>query len=253
MVGEIAKAADARAAQLPLEQPEPAVSAAAAHVPTPELNKALAAVQSLLPKITKGERANVGTYGYDYAGLDAVSEKIIPLLGKHGLAFSCWPTLLNGRFVMEYHLLHSSGEQRTGIWPLVSVAKPQDLGGFLTYYRRYALMAVTGIAPGGEDDDAQSIKNQEQQLDQPRQRGQIARAARGQDSPGRGKLRELNGHLDNLGITDGPAKLEACRILADREQLTSAADLTPDEVLQIIEVLEGIDDSAALADLLAGR
>ena len=33
---------------------------------------------------------------------------------------------------------------------------PQDIGKAITYARRYALCAVTGLAPGGDDDDGKS-------------------------------------------------------------------------------------------------
>jgi ERF superfamily len=133
---------------------------------TPKLNAALAKFQAQVPKITKDEQANVGTYRYSYADLTAISAEALPLLGKLGLAFSAWPTLVDGKFVLLYELLHESGEQKSGIFPLASSGKPQELGGLITYYRRYALCAVTGIAPGGEDNDAQTA-NHEQQFDRP--------------------------------------------------------------------------------------
>jgi ERF superfamily len=141
--------------------------------PTPRLNAALAHVQAELPKITKSEKADIpgkeGKRGFDYkyAGLDAISEAALPLLGKNGLAFTAWPTLIDGKFVLLYELLHESGEQKGGIFPLAASGKPQELGGLITYYRRYALCAVTGIAPAGEDNDAADA-NHPQQYDSPR-------------------------------------------------------------------------------------
>lgn len=132
---------------------------------TPGLNKALAAVQAEFPSVAKGETADVtGTtkdgrpvkYSYKYADLAACSEVILPLLGKNGLAFSCRPDLIDGKFCLIYELLHESGEAKGGVFPLPSGGKPQELGGLLTYYRRYALCAVTGLAPAGDDDDAQA-------------------------------------------------------------------------------------------------
>lgn len=140
---------------------------------TPRLNAALAAFQAEYPIVTKGETAKVEgqtkdgrpvKYSYDYAGLDAVSEAAMPLLGKHGLAFTCWPTIVDGRFSLIYELTHSSGEQKSGVFPLPSQTEPQKMGGLLTYYRRYALQCVTGIAPRGEDNDAQDA-NQTQRFD----------------------------------------------------------------------------------------
>ena len=125
-----------------------------------ELAKALAAVQAGLPSIAKGETAEVKNkdgkklYDYQYADLTGVSEAVMPLLGKNGLAFTAWPTLDDGRFVLAYALIHEGGEERTGVYPLPSSGTPQDIGKAITYARRYCLCAVTGVAPGGDDNDA---------------------------------------------------------------------------------------------------
>jgi hypothetical protein len=142
---------------------------------TPSLNAALARVQADLPTITKDEKADIKgekngrpfSIKYNYADLTAISAAVLPLLAKNGLAFSTRPTLVDGKFVLVYNLLHESGEQLDGIFPLASSGKPQELGGLITYYRRYALCAVTGVAPGGEDDDA-AAANHMQQYDTPR-------------------------------------------------------------------------------------
>src|SRR5260221_13310833 len=132
---------------------------------TPKLNAALARVQAEIPPVAKGQTAKVdGTtkvgrpvsYSYDYADLADCSQAILPLLGRNGLPFSCRPDLIDGKFALIYELLHESGESKGGIFPLPSGGKPQELGGLLPYYRRYALCSVTGPAPAGEDDDAQS-------------------------------------------------------------------------------------------------
>jgi len=151
------------------------VMGAPAGGPTPKLNAALARVQADLPRITKDAHADIKgekngrpfVIKYDYADLTAISDLILPLLGKNGLAFSTRPTLVDGKFVLVYNLLHESGEQLDGIFPLASSGKPQELGGLITYYRRYALCAVTGVAPGGEDNDA-ATANHVQQYDSPR-------------------------------------------------------------------------------------
>jgi hypothetical protein len=126
---------------------------------TPELNKALAAFQTDLPRIVKSEHADAGKFGYDYAGLDTVSLETMPPLGKHGLAFTAFPgTDTEGRPVLDYALLHDSGEERTGQFPLWLLlperVTAQQIGGYITYGRRYCLCSVTGVAPGGEDNDA---------------------------------------------------------------------------------------------------
>lgn len=138
----------------------------------PSLAAALAAFQAEVPTIRKGNTATVasqkGSYQYAYADLSDVTEKALPLLGKHGLAFTSKPTLtfaIGGEqtFVMEYALRHAaSDESIEGMYPLPDpqAVSPQALGSALTYARRYCLCAVTGVAPGGDDDDAHAQGDQ---------------------------------------------------------------------------------------------
>lgn len=128
------------------------------------LTEALIAFQASLPSIAKGNEASVQSkegrsYTYRYADLTDVSAVILPALAKQGLAFTAAPTVLAegaGQFVLAYQLRHeSTDEVIAGFYPLpTSNAPPQALGSAITYARRYALCAVTGVAPGGDDDDA---------------------------------------------------------------------------------------------------
>jgi len=120
-----------------------------------ELAKALSELQAELPKVGKSSTADTGTYTYSYAPLDLISEAVLPVLSKHGLSFTCCPTMSDHGFVLDYQLTHVGGESRGGQYPLPDPSRtgPQQLGSAISYSRRYCLTAVTGIAPGGEDDD----------------------------------------------------------------------------------------------------
>src|SRR5690606_31859835 len=84
---------------------------------------------------------------------------VLPLLGKHGLSFSARPTLDEaGRFVLAYSLRHESGDSEDGAYPLPTTGTPQQVGSAITYARRYALCAVTGVA-ADEDDDGNSTRD----------------------------------------------------------------------------------------------
>lgn len=54
---------------------------------------------------------------------------------------------------LKTRLMHSSGESICGIMPIQfsEKATAQQIGALITYYRRYALAAIVGVAP--EDDD----------------------------------------------------------------------------------------------------
>jgi hypothetical protein len=126
---------------------------------TDTLTAALAAVQADLPVVGKDQKATVksdkGSYTYKYANLASVSAAILPLLSKHGLAWTTLPTFDDaGRFVLRYELRHIAGESLTGSYPLPNTARPQEMGSAITYARRYALCAATGVAPEEDDDNA---------------------------------------------------------------------------------------------------
>lgn len=129
------------------------------------LAAALAAVQAVLPPIAKNARADVksdkGNYSYTYADLSVITPLILPLLGANGLSFSSRPTIMGEAFVLHYSLAHTSGDALEGVYPLPDPlrARAQEIGSAITYARRYALCAVTGIAPGDDDDDAAAASN----------------------------------------------------------------------------------------------
>ena len=131
----------------------------------PNLASALAAFQAHLPSVRKGNTAKVegarGSYSYDYADLADVSDAILPALSKVGLAWITRPdTAEDGTINLHYSLTHAdTGECITGS---VAVGRKgdrwQDLGSALTYARRYMLVSVTGVAPGGDDNDGKDAR-----------------------------------------------------------------------------------------------
>ncbi|QDP43586.1 ERF family ssDNA binding protein [Microbacterium phage Tyrumbra] len=128
----------------------------------PNLASALAAFHLHLPTVAKGNTAKVegsrGSYSYDYADLKDVSAAILPALANVGLTWITRPdTADDGTIILHYSLVHSdSGDTIEGS---VAVGRKgdrwQDLGGALTYARRYMLVSVTGVAPGGDDNDGE--------------------------------------------------------------------------------------------------
>lgn len=121
------------------------------------LTAAVSAMQGELPVVEKLNSVNAGARKYKYADLTLLTEKVMPLLAKHGLAFIALPNISDGIFGLSYELRHESGESVAGHYPLPN-SSPQEIGSAITYARRYALAAVTGVAPGGDDDDAQKAQ-----------------------------------------------------------------------------------------------
>jgi hypothetical protein len=208
--------------------------------PTPELNKALVAFQAELPRVPKAARADLGHGPYAYADLEDVCSVVLPLLGKHGLAFTAMPMLDEaGRKVLRYALVHASGEERGGDFPLPENVRAQDTGSAITYGRRYCLCAVTGVAPGGEDDDGKAASD--------------AHPAPAVES-GRGETplqqpvpfaAAAVGHFRRLGITDRDVQLGYIAALTGHA-VTTPRDLTADEKTALLEVLSKCKNREAL-------
>lgn len=132
-------------------------------VATENLAAGLALFQANLPEILKGKEVVVehkdgGSHKYSYANLAKIHAAAMPLLARCGLAFTAWPNMVDGGgMVLEYTLMHVSGEEKTGIYPLPpSNFAPQAMGSAITYARRYTFCSVTGIIPDDEDDDGQA-------------------------------------------------------------------------------------------------
>src|SRR5690242_10800453 len=137
---------------------------------TPNLNAALAAFQAELPRVTKSATGQVGNKrDYKYADLADVTEVALPLLAKQGLSFTAIPDVRAGMFGLRCVLRHKSGEEDSGFYPLPGLGTaPQQVGSAITYARRYALCAATGIAPDGDDDDAASAQQGHESFDDAR-------------------------------------------------------------------------------------
>lgn len=124
-----------------------------------DLAKALAATQA---EMTAPKKAHVGKvkgttkdgrpyeYEYRYADLADVIE-CRKVGAKHGLAITQGMETKDGYFALTTMLMHTSGQWKSWDCPIPSGLKPQELGSFLTYMRRYSESGAWGIA--AEDDD----------------------------------------------------------------------------------------------------
>ena len=121
------------------------------------LTEALAAFQASLPNVAKS--STNPHFNSKFAALEDISAVVLPKLAEHGMAWVTRPTFTDEGLVLAYELRHVSGESISGVYPLgAASAGPQQMGTNITYARRYVLLAVTGVAPGGEDDDGNSAQ-----------------------------------------------------------------------------------------------
>lgn len=223
------------------------------------LAAALAKLQEDLPEVAKTLTATVkgktrdGTpisYNYGYADLSIVTQAILPRLAELGLSWVTRPTVnAAGKFVLTYKLQNSTGESEEGEWPLPT-GSPQEMGSAVTYARRYCLCAVTGLAPKGDDDDAEKTTRAAT-----RRRGaQALRPEPDPDDPGptelaagsnaapaipgitAAQMRNLQRRFGIMFGRDRDAKLEYAVEVVGRE-LTSSSELTKDEAHRVIDHL----------------
>jgi len=126
---------------------------------------ALATFQTEIPNVSKNQKAQIesdkGSFSYTYAALTDITAQVLPLLAKLGLSWSAKPTLSEAGFVLAYSLRHTAGHVETGEYPLPDPSRTpaRQLGSAITYARRYCLTAVTGVAPGGDDDDGANAQD----------------------------------------------------------------------------------------------
>jgi hypothetical protein len=128
---------------------------------TKNITAALAAFHQTVGTIDKTARAQYG----NFADLSTVLSVITPALCKHGLALV--QTFETDRYeenvigdLLITKLLHTSGECIRSECRLIRVEgagsrhNPLHLwGGSVTYQRRYAALALLGLAAGMDDDD----------------------------------------------------------------------------------------------------
>lgn len=111
--------------------------------------EALIAFQADLPEIRQdGSNPH---FNSKFATLANVTKVVFPKLVEHGFAFSVGSVVIDGTLVVEATLLHESGESRSAQFP-VTATDPQKIGSAVTYLRRYALAALTGVVADADDD-----------------------------------------------------------------------------------------------------
>lgn len=100
-----------------------------------------------------------------YADLAGVIDAAKKPLSDNGLAIvQLVDTDQDGALYLETMLLHSSGEWISGKYPIRPVKPdPQSVGSAITYARRYAFSALTGIA--ADDDDGNAASQGKPQVD----------------------------------------------------------------------------------------
>lgn len=226
------------------------------------LDEALLALQADPPVLTKTRDGQVGNQRTKYADLVQVNKQVLSRLNDLGLVWKCAPDLVPDgdhpmRFVLRYELKHvPSGESDSGVFPLLG-STPQQHGSAITYARRYALLAVTGIAAEDEDDDGDAASGQRTaQRRTPQQSAAPAGRTAQRRAPRPGVAPELPGE-DPTGPV-GADQHRHMRALwneqgmgGDEHRDARLADVA--EILELPELNSSADLTRAQADLVIAK
>lgn len=144
-----------------------------------ELAAALAAAQGELA--TVGKDASNPHFNSKFASLAAVVQAAHPITSKHGLAVtqSLGTAETSDGLIdtLTTLLTHKSGQWTSDTMRLhLTKADPQGHGSATTYARRYAHMAILGLAP--EDDDGNAASSSHPAAQRPQQTTRRAPPAR---------------------------------------------------------------------------
>lgn len=98
-----------------------------------------------------------------YATLAAVTGLVIPAFAAEGIAVIQMVETTPDGVIVHTSLCHSSGARIDAPPITIRPEKPNahGIGSAVTYARRYALMAVAGVAPEDDDGNAASLPTQE--------------------------------------------------------------------------------------------
>jgi hypothetical protein len=94
-----------------------------------------------------------------YADINNILELLFPLLEKEGLTISQPLTNMDGKPALKT-IIASDSEVLESTVPLPELQEAQKMGSAITYYRRYALVSVFGLATE-EDDDGNKASGKE--------------------------------------------------------------------------------------------
>lgn len=157
-----------------------------------------------VPNFVTDETAQAGKKTYKFLNLATILKTIKPVFEKHGLAFSQRVTFDNTGEARQVigtveTIIFDDEEQMVACsYPFFVTGDPQQVGGEITYARRYSLYAVLGIFPD-KDDDGAYAKQRYETTDRPISAEQYAELVKAMDvhnipSEARGEF--INGTLN---------------------------------------------------------
>lgn len=118
-------------------------------------------MEILKRKLVEFQTRDGDTTSYRHAELSDVTDAVVPAMGRHGLSHRWDVSQEGGSITVTCTVTHSLGHSES----VKMTAQPdasgkknaiQQVASTITYLQRYTLLAMTGMATKGMDDDARS-------------------------------------------------------------------------------------------------
>lgn len=190
--------------------------------PAAALYAALAAAQGQFQPIEKNRSVEImmktgGKYRFRYADLEQILAKTRPALAANGLAlFQLLETQPNNA-VLRCELVHKDGgrvSSEVSIPHPHTVQDPKSFGAMVSYYRRYMVTAMLGVAADDDlDEDGQEgsqstgqTTSQKPAVTQPQRRSATAKPEQTGEPATQGEIAYLTKKITAKGITVAEAR-----------------------------------------------
>lgn len=184
--------------------------------PCDKLFAAMAEAQASLENVEKG--GTNPAFRSKYAKLGAVLDEVRPKFAACGITIAQMPINGEGANIGVVTLLaHKSGQwMESTLYVAPTKFDAQGAGSVITYLRRYALMAVAGVAPD-DDDDGNAAVGRPSENASGGQRAQGSTGVRGGFNP-----------TKQVAAAPSDAKAEASRRVKEIQDAIAAAETIPD-------------------------
>lgn len=187
-----------------------------------------------IPKTKKG-------YGYSYAPLDVLIDMLRTALPKHGLWFFQAPGICeDGSYELITRVVHKSGEwiEQSLRFAPTELAKGNDaqkIGASITYFRRYSLASLFGIAADEDTDAAQPAASQPAHERAKRQANPVAQDAAKMEP--KAYLSAYCANRQRAGVSYADAMAELSEMAQIKNMPPLVDDLTDQEAVRIARAL----------------
>lgn len=151
-------------------------------------HRAMAEFQRTCPPIRRSETARItskrtgSSYSYSYAPLGEIMQTILPVMGPLGLSASYRVRHEGERVIASARISHEAGHHEESGEVSMPVVSGDDMGAnpaqrvgiASTYAKRYALLAILGLAP---EDDPDGGEGKPEPVSEPRRKSEPAAPA----------------------------------------------------------------------------